>query len=307
MRLQRAAAIPPSQRDRVVSAFLEGEQLLGSVRQLLPLTADGYPALLESEAGGCSGAAAADGEPGNEQRPGGESVSQPQLSPDLQRRILLSLDLAARVDYLCPDYHPSAYAAWRHVVPYMKSIVLGAGAPAAFSSNSDAEGKAGSSGGEGGPTAGCSRQHGEAAHTAAIAAAHCSLPGLGAACEALWQYAAATCSISVLASTLDGVHLALKAAKTPQQAARRQAVGSQLQLLCRSQQSEEQPLTVLTARQLQHTLCFLTASGALRLGAPPTGGSRGNTPCSRLLCAPSDCSRRPSSQPGRPAGAQQPS
>jgi len=44
-RLQRAAAIPPDQRDPAVHAFVTSVQLMNAADALLPLTADGQPAL----------------------------------------------------------------------------------------------------------------------------------------------------------------------------------------------------------------------------------------------------------------------
>ena len=44
-RLQRAAAIPPEQRDPAVHAFVTSVQLMEAADELLPLTADGQPAL----------------------------------------------------------------------------------------------------------------------------------------------------------------------------------------------------------------------------------------------------------------------
>jgi len=44
-RLQRAAAIPPEQRDPAVHAFVTSVQLMRAADELLPLTADGQPAL----------------------------------------------------------------------------------------------------------------------------------------------------------------------------------------------------------------------------------------------------------------------
>lgn len=48
-RLRRCTAIPPDQRSPDVAAFVEGQQLLAEARALLPLTADGQPALAPTQ------------------------------------------------------------------------------------------------------------------------------------------------------------------------------------------------------------------------------------------------------------------
>lgn len=134
----------------MVSAFLEGESLLASIRQLLPLTATGFPALLETASsgsgksgGGSSGTAEGSGtakgsagtaaQPESEQ-PAGQpaGTAPPSLSPELRQRLLLCLAMAARADYLCPDNHPSRYEAWEHLINYTNNGLLGVASLAEF-------------------------------------------------------------------------------------------------------------------------------------------------------------------------------
>lgn len=319
-------------------------------------TADG-----SDTAGGSAGTAA---QPGSEQPPGDQPsrASPSPLSPDLRQRLLLCLSMAARVDYLCPDGHPSRYEAWEHLIIYTHNAVLdipsqaaflyevsdgeeeggeqeegseppsrienaarkrggrskrgsksreagkapagstvaagsdrGGAAPAAASSaaSAAAESAVGSTTGAAAavqesitqdqkPAAGRHLKRpsskrintepdtGHTANTAALAAAHCSLPGLEAASGLLWRYGAAMQSVS----RLGGLRVAAKAVKQLQQEARRQAVDGQLQLLAAGQQpaTEGQLQPPITAHQLQHALCCEVVAAASRLLNRPDEG-----------------------------------